>query len=59
MSIIQNILGKIDLSNLKFKRKTEEKKSLLKDVLNEPEKFILEACIENEEIIVKIKRRES
>ena len=49
--IISKILSKIDISNLRFKRSPEK-------VIDEPEKFKLEAFIEGNEIIVKIKKRE-
>ena len=59
--IISKILSKIDISNLRFKKnskKEEEKPSLIKDVIDNPEKFKLESFIEGNEIIVKIKKRE-
>jgi hypothetical protein len=60
MDIIKKlILGKMDVSELKIKRKKKKEPSLLNEVLDKPENFKLEAFIENEEIIVKIKRRES
>lgn len=54
--IISKILSKIDISNLRFRRspeKEKEKPSLIKEVIDEPEKFKLEAFIEGNEIIVK------
>lgn len=44
----------------KLIKKVEKKKqpSLLKQVKDNPEKFKLEAYIENDEIIMKIKKRE-
>lgn len=59
MDIIKAIFGKMDISELMMKRKTEQKPSLLKDVIDKPENFKLEAFIEGEEIIVKIMRRGS
>lgn len=62
MSIIGKIIGKMDVSNLRFKKpsKSEHKPSLLKEVMDNPEKFKLEATIEGEEIVVKIsKKKES
>ena len=59
MSVFTKLLGRLDVSKLTFKKnKKEEKPSLLKDVMNNPEAFKLEAFIENEEIIVKIKKKE-
>ena len=59
MNIIKTIFGKVDVSELILQREVKEKPSLLKDVIDKPENFKLEAYIENEEIIVKIKRKES
>jgi methyltransferase-like protein len=63
MDILKAIFGKLDISELIMKRKekekSEQKPSLLKDVIENPESFKLEAFIENDEIIVKVKRRES
>ena len=42
----------------KRQEKEKEKPSLIKEVIDEPEKFKLEAFIEGNEIIVKIKKRE-
>ena len=39
-------------------RKVKRKSSILKEVLDNPENIKLEAYIEGEEIIVKIKKRE-
>lgn len=52
MDILKSILSKVTI-----KRMTK-KPSLIKDVMNKPEEFKLEAFIENDEIIVKIKRKE-
>ena len=59
MSIIGKIIGKMDVSNLRFKKpsKSEHKPSLLKEVMDNPEKFKLEATI-GEEIVVKISKKE-
>jgi hypothetical protein len=59
MDIMKAIFGKMDVSELMMKRKSERKPSLLKDVIDSPERFKLEAFIEGDEIIVKIVRRES
>lgn len=52
-----DILNKI-LSKVAIKRMTK-KPSLIKEVMDKPEEFKLEAFIENDEIVVKIKRRGS
>lgn len=53
MDILKSILSKVTI-----KRMTK-KPSLIKEVMDKPEEFKLEAFIENDEIIVKIKRKES
>lgn len=60
MSLINSLIGKIDISRIRLKIKKEktEKPNLLKEVMNDPEAFKLEAVIENEEIVIKIKRKE-
>lgn len=60
MSLINSLIGKIDISKIRLKNKKEktEKSNLLKEVINDPEAFKLEAVIENEEIVIKIKRKE-
>ena len=60
MRLINSLIGKIDISkiHLKIKKKEKEKPNLLKEVMNDPEAFKLEAVIENEEIVIKIKRKE-
>ncbi|BDE86941.1 hypothetical protein CE91St42_13990 [Oscillospiraceae bacterium] len=59
MELLSKLLSRLDVSSLKFKRLDEEAKkpSLLKDVVQTPEKFKLEAYIEGDEIRVTIKRR--
>lgn len=52
-----NILNKV-LSKIQIKKKVK-KPSLIKEIRDKPEEFILEAFIENDEIIMKIKRKES
>ena len=52
-----NILNKV-LSKIPIKKKVK-KPSLIKEIRDKPEEFILEAFIENDEIIMKIKRKES
>lgn len=60
MSLIKTLLGKIDISKIKLKTKKKEKKkpTLLKEVMDNPEEFKLEAFIENEEIVIKVKRKD-
>ena len=54
---IMSILNKM-LSVISIKKK-EKKSSIIKDVMDKPEEFVLEAFIENDEIVVKIKRKGS
>ena len=62
MSLIKTLLGKIDISKIKIKLKTKNKEkkkpTLLKEVMDNPEAFKLEAFIENEEIVIKVKRKD-
>ena len=60
MSLIKTLLDKIDISKIKKKKKNKEKKkpTLLKEVIDNPEAFKLEAFIENEEIVIKVKRKD-
>lgn len=59
MDFINKLVSRLDISSLRFKRLSEEerKPSLLRDVVESPEKFKLEAVIEGEEIQISIKRR--
>lgn len=60
MSIVTKLFGKIDVSTLKFRKtKKEKKRSLLGEVIENPENFKLEAFIEGEEIIIHVKRKGS
>lgn len=54
------ILTKIGVSGIKrlMKRKNK-RRTVLSDLLDNPENFKMEAFIEEEEIIVKIRRRKS
>ena len=62
MKLLTSLLSRLDVSSLKFKTKKKnketEKPSLLKDVIENPESFKLEAFIENDEIVVKIRKKE-
>lgn len=51
------ILNKV-LSKVKFKKK-EKPISLIKEALSNPDKFKMEMYVENDEIIIKMKKRES
>lgn len=53
MSILNKVLLKVTLNH------KDKKPNLIKDVMDKPEEFKLEAFIENDEVIIKIKRRES
>lgn len=53
MGILNKILSKVTI------KKFTKKPSLIKEFMDKPEEFKLEAFIENEEIIVKIKKKES
>ena len=57
---LQQLIAYSKLNNLRFKKpsKSEHKPSLLKEVMDNPEKFKLEATIEGEEIVVKISKKE-
>lgn len=52
MDILNKVLSTISI------KKTEKKPSLIREAMDKPEEFKLEAYIEDEEIIVKIKRKE-
>lgn len=60
--IFKTIFGKMDIVEFKLRRKAkdkpEEKPSILKDILDNPESFELRATIENEEVVVRIRRKE-
>lgn len=56
MKILNKVLSLISISKTE---KTEKKPSMIKEVMDCPEHFKLEAFIENDEIIVKIKRKET
>ncbi len=62
MKIIGKILNRLDFSTLRFRKKgklkEEEKPSLLKDIFENPEVFKLEAFIENNEVVIKIRRKD-
>lgn len=54
MSMLNNILKMIPVI---VPKKKDKKPSLIKDLINEPDKFMLQAYVEDEEIIIKLKKR--
>ena len=54
--MLDNLITKF-ISKVTFKKK-KKKPSLLKEVMDSPECFRLEAFVEDEEIVIKIKRKE-
>ena len=59
--MLDKLVTKI-ISRMTFKsnkKKSEKKPSLIKEVMDSPECFKLEAFIEGDEFIVKIKRKEN
>ncbi len=62
MKIIGKILNRLDFSTLRFhknkKPRDDDKPSLLKDIFDNPEVFKLEAFIENDEVVIKIRRKD-
>ena len=59
MNLIKSIIGMFDVSDFKIKkRKKKQKPSTIKDLIDNPDQYKLEMFVENNEIIVKIKKRE-
>lgn len=60
MNLIKSIIGMFDVSDFKLikKRKKKEKPSTVKDLINNPDQYKLEMFVENNEIVVKIRKRE-
>lgn len=59
MNLIKSIISMFDVSDLKFKkRKKKEKPSTIKDLIDNPDQYKLEMFVENNEVIVKIRKRE-
>lgn len=52
MNFLIGLLSKMSIKKV-------EKKNLIKEVMEDPEEFMIEAFVENDEIIFKIKRKES
>lgn len=60
MNLIKSIVSLLDISSIKLKKnKKDEKPSLVKDVVKDPDSFLLEAYVENGEIVVKVKKRKN
>lgn len=59
MNLLKSIVGMFDISDLKFKRKKKEKKkpSVIKDLIDFPDQYKLEMFVENDEIVVKIRKK--
>lgn len=56
---IEKILSRMDICEVRFKKRTKEQKpSILREFIDEPEKFQLNAFVENDEIVIKINKRE-
>lgn len=58
MKLLTTLLGKVDISKIKLKREKKKQRTLLKDVVDNPESFKLEAYIDNDEIVIKVKRKD-
>lgn len=59
MNLIKSIIGMFDVSDFKIKRrKKKEKPSTIKDLIDNPDQYKLEMFVENNEIVVKIRKRE-
>lgn len=59
MGLLQSIVGMFDISDLRIKRKKKvKKKSVVKDLIDCPDRYKLEMFVENDEIVVKIRKRE-
>lgn len=60
MNLIKSIVSLLDISSIKLKKdKKNEKPSLVKDVVKDPDSFLLEAYVENGEIVIKVKKRKN
>lgn len=58
MKILNDILTKLTLGKMKKVEIPTKKRTILNEVMENPEDFKLEAFIENDEIIFKVKRKE-
>lgn len=60
MNLIKSIVSLLDVSSIKLKKnKKDEKPSLVKDVVKDPDSFLLEAYVEDGEIVIKVKKRKN
>lgn len=60
MNLIKSIVSLLNISSIKLKKnKKDEKPSLVKDVVKDPDSFLLEAYVENGEIVIKVKKRKN
>lgn len=57
MKMINQIVSMLGVSNLRIKKK-DEKPSVVKDVIKDPDSYKIEAFVENGEIVVKIKKKD-
>lgn len=56
---MKKFLSILDVSDFKIKRrKKKEKPSTIKDLIDNPDQYKLEMFVENNEVIVKIRKRE-
>lgn len=59
MEIFNTILTKLTLGKMAPRKSVIKKPNLVSDIMENPDNYKLEAFIENEELIVKIKRKEN
>ena len=60
MNLIKSIIGMFDVSDFKLIKKGRRKRNRRqsKDLINNPDQYKLEMFVENNEIVVKIRKRE-
>lgn len=60
VNLIRSIIGMFDIFDFKFikRKKKKRKPSTVKDLIDNPDQYKLEMFVENDEIIVKIRKRE-
>lgn len=60
MNLIKKIVSLLDISSIRLKKnKKDEKPSLVKDIIRDPDSFLLEAYTEDGEIVIKLKKRKN
>ena len=61
MSFITKLIEGLDVSKLIFSKpeSKQEKPSTIKEIMNNPDEYKLEAYVEENEVIVRIKKKES